>query len=104
MKAARLRLSVELVAKALGLPSEAEIVNAWQDTEDMASRTLSLCILGAGEEVAEGAVIKVMDIGQLIDVTTRDESGPTFIIYPPGVPVDQQDAVRVACDKLMEGQ
>jgi hypothetical protein len=62
MKYGRIRITVDNLARLLGLPDGAEIVSAWQDSSDLAQRSVSLSIRGAGVEIVEGAEIPVLSL------------------------------------------
>jgi len=65
MKAARIRITTKGLAVVLGFPNAAEIVSAFQDTDDMAHQTISLIVRGAGEELPEGSAVKVMTLEEI---------------------------------------
>lgn len=65
MKAGRLRITRELLAKLLGLPSEAVVVAAWQDADDIAHGSVSIMVHGVGDELIEGAAVRVVSLESL---------------------------------------
>jgi hypothetical protein len=70
MKAARIRITVEELAKLIGLPPEARIISAFQTVDDLGHGTVSFVIHGAGKETLEGSAIYSMSVDDLTEAAT----------------------------------
>lgn len=80
-----LRLSCEAVARMFNLKNGIQVVAAFQDSEDIASNSISFRIRGYGHKYAEGS--RRSYLPSLEDIQRRVE--PKVILLPHGVTLEQ---------------